>query len=340
MPLPARSLLTALCAAMLLAGCATPRLSRSERRQLAGRIYVVVGASSGFGQGAALALGAEHANVVLAARRADLLEEVAEHIRAAGGQALVVPTDISDPRQVQALAAAAVQRFGRVDVWMNIAGTGALGRFWEIPVEDYSQLIDVNLKGVVYGSHAAINQFMRQGRGTLVNMGSVESVVPLAYHATYAGTKAAILNLDRALNQELRHAGRGKTIKVATVMPWAVDTPFWSHAANYTGKAPRMALLDGPEKVVQALLWTSVHPREELPVGWKAHAATASHWLLPDLTERISANVQRAEFNKAGPAPDTRGNLYQPVPAGRGTDGGVRARMKAEDAARKDGKQP
>jgi short-subunit dehydrogenase len=336
MPLPGRPLLAfaCACAALALAGCATPRLSRVERQQLAGRTYVLVGASSGFGQGAALALGAEHANVVLAARRADLLEEVATRIRAAGGQALVVPTDIADPKQVEALATAAVGRFGRIDVWMNIAGTAAFGRFWEIPVADHARLVQVNYTGVIYGSHAALNQFMRQGRGTLVNMGSVESVVPLAYHANYSGTKAAILALDRALNQEIRHAGRGKTIKVATVMPWAVDTPLWGHAANYTGKSPRMIMLDGPEKVVNALLWTSLHPREELAVGWKARGAVTAHWLLPDLTERISANIQRAELNKAPPAPVTPGNLHVPLSTGRGTDGGVRARIKAEDAAR------
>jgi len=334
MPLPGRSLLLAACAALMLAGCATPRLGPVERQQLAGRTYVVVGASSGFGQGAALALGAAHANVVLAARRADLLEEVAARVRGAGGQALVVPTDIADPAQVEALAAAATQRFGRIDVWMNIAGTAAFGRFWEIPVADHARLVDVNYKGVIYGSHAALNQFMRQGHGTLVNMGSVESVVPLAYHASYSGTKAAILALDRALNQEIRHAGRGKTIKVATVMPWAVDTPLWGHAANYAGKAPRMVMLDGPEKVVNALLWTSLYPQEELPVGWKAHGAVTAHWLLPDLTERIAANIQRAEFEKAAPVPVTKGNLYQPMETGRGVDGGVRARIKAEDAAR------
>jgi short-subunit dehydrogenase len=293
----------------------------------------VVGASSGFGQGAAIRLGELHANVVLAARRPDLLEEVAAKIRAAGGQALVVPTDISQPEQVEALADAAVKRFGRIDTWMNVAGVGANGRFWEVPVADYSRIVDVNLKGVIYGSHAALRRFLAQGHGTLVNLGSVESEVPLAYHTTYAATKAAVLSLGRSLNEEIRHAGRARTVKVATVMPWAVDTPFFRHTANYSGRADRMALMDGPEKVVQAMIFVSLHPREELPVGWKAQMASSAHHLFPDITERVSADIHRDQIAKGTPQPATSGSVHQPMREGRGVEGGIRARMKAEDAS-------
>jgi short-subunit dehydrogenase len=322
--------------ALSLPGCAiSTHLPRSQLSQIAGRTYVIVGASSGFGRGVSVRLGELHANVVLAARRADQLEEVAAEVRAAGGQALVVPTDISDPGQVEALADAASRRFGTIDVWMNIAGTGANGSFWDIPVADQSRIVDVNLKGVIYGSHVALRRFIAQRRGTLVNMGSVESEVPLAYHATYGATKAAVLSLGRALNEETRLAGYGRTIRVATVMPWAVDTPFWRHEANYSRRADRMALMDGPDKVIRALLWVSLHPREELPVGWKAQAAVSGHNLFPDLTERVSANIHEAEIGKASPQPPTSGAVHQPMAEGRTVDGGVRSRIKADDAARR-----
>src|ERR1700712_1211468 len=118
----------------LLVGCAPGggRLSGPEERSLAGRPYVLVGASSGFGQGVALDLGRRGANVVLAARRADLLEDVASRVRAEGAAVLVVPMDISQAQDVKRLAASATERFGRVDVWINFAGIGAIGRFWVI----------------------------------------------------------------------------------------------------------------------------------------------------------------------------------------------------------------
>jgi NADP-dependent 3-hydroxy acid dehydrogenase YdfG len=320
----------ALClAAMSLTGCATStHLGRSELSRVADRTYVVVGASSGFGHGVALRLGQLHANVVLAARRTDLLKEIAAEVRNAGGQALVVTTDVADAGQVERIAEAATRRFGRIDVWMNIAGVGANGRFWDMPVADYSRIVDVNLKGVIYGSHAALRRFLAQGSGTLVNMGSVESEVP-PMRRPRRGCSA----LGRSLNEEIRHAGYRRTVRVATVIPWAVDTPFFQHTANYSGHADRMVLMDGPEKVVQALVWVSLHPREELPVGWKAQMASSAHHLFPDATEAISANIHRAQLKKGTPQPPTAGSVHQPMDEGRTPDGGVRARMKVEDAA-------
>lgn len=325
-----------LLVALPLGGCATStHLRSSDYQRFAGRTYVVVGASSGIGRGIALRLGQLHANVVLAARRTDLLEAIAGQIRASGGQALVVSMDVAQADQVEAVATAAEQRFGRFDVWMNIAGVGANGRFWDMPAADYSRIVDVNLKGVIYGSQAALRRFVAQRSGTLVNMGSVESEVPLAYHATYAATKAGVLSLGRSMNEEIRHAGLARFVKVATVMPWAIDTPFFQHTANYSGHADRMVLMDGPEKVVQALLWVSLRPREELPVGWKAQAASSAHHLFPDLTEAIAANIHRAELKKGTSIPTTAGSVHQPMQEGTGVDGGVRARITREDAAQR-----
>lgn len=324
---------------LLLGGCATT-LSPDEARLVAGKTYVVTGASSGFGRGVALKLGAMRANVVLAARRTQVLEEVAAQVAAAGGTPLVVTTDVSKPDEVQRLGDAAVARFGRIDVWINNAAVGAIGRFDTVPLEDHARVVDVNLKGVIYGSHVALRQFLRQGQGTLVNIGSVESVVPLAYHASYASTKAAVLALGRALREELRLSNQ-RNIAVSTVLPWAADTPFFNHAANYTGHAPRMALMDDPGKVVDVIVRASVYPREEVPAGWKARAGYWSHRIAPDVAERVSANVAHAEqFGKGGPAPAASNAVHQPMaptPATTGVDGGIRARMEREDAARKAG---
>jgi short-subunit dehydrogenase len=330
--------LVAACAFLLLDGCAT--LSTRDQQQIAGKTYVITGASSGIGRGVALRLGQLHANVVLAARRANVLDQVAAQVRAGGGKPLVVATDVSDPQQVQRLADAALARFGRIDAWINDAGVGAIGRFDEIPVADHARVVDVNLKGVIFGSHAALRQFKKQRRGVLVNIGSVESEIPLAYHASYASTKAAVLGLGRALNEELRLEGYDD-ITVATVMPWATDTPFFDHAANYSGHTVRMVALDDVQKVVDVIVAATVYPHEEVLVGWKARGAYWSHRIAPDVTERISANIADTEqFEKGAPTPNTDGTLFEPMQSGQGADGGVRARMEREDAARKGQKQP
>jgi short-subunit dehydrogenase len=318
-----------------LSGCATLGVRAHDRQAIAGKTYVLTGASSGFGRGVAVRLGQNGANVVLAARRTALLETVAAEVRAAGGVPLVVTADVSKPEDVERLATAATERFGRVDVWINNAGIGSVGLFWDVPVADYSQLVDVNFKGVIYGSHAAMRLFNAQGAGVLINIGSIDSEVPLAYQSVYASTKAAVLSLGRSLNEEIRLSGRGRSIKVATVMPWAADTPWWVNAANYSGKAPRMLGMDDPWMVADAIVRASLYPREEMPVGWKARAVDISHHLAPDLTETISAKIQRAELEKASPAPNSSGALYAPTQPRQGVEGGARDRMRAEDTAAK-----
>jgi short-subunit dehydrogenase len=202
-------------------------------------------------------------------------------------------------------------------VWINDVGVGVIGPFTNAPIEDYSRLVDVNFKSVVYGTYLALQQFERQRAGTVLNVGSVDSEVPLAYQSTYSATKAAVLSLGRALNEELRLASL-RDVHIATIMPWASNTPWWQHAANYSGKRPNMVAMDDPQKIVDAMVWLSLHPREELSVGWKAKASYASHHLVPDLTERISANLaHRYQMQTPPPAPPTKGSLYEPIPAGR-----------------------
>ncbi|MQY46528.1 SDR family NAD(P)-dependent oxidoreductase [Rhizobiales bacterium RZME27] len=295
-------------------------------------VVVVVGASSGFGRGAAIKLAAEGASVVIAARRKSMLDEMVSEIGSRGGSALAVEADVSDPAQVSAIAEAAIARFGSIDVWINNVGIGAIGYFWDIPIEDHSRLVDVNLKGLIYGAHAALRQFAEQGYGTLINTGSIDSEVPLALQNTYAATKAGVLSLSRSLNEELRLAGLDD-IKVGTIMPWAVDTPWWTHAANYTGHEPRMAMMDDPEIVVDAIVRSCLTPKEERPVGWKAKASDMSHHLMPDLTERMSADIAKKESERGDDKASHTGAIYHPILDGMGVDGGIRARMKREDLA-------
>jgi short-subunit dehydrogenase len=320
-----------------LGGCAAPsQLMHSERQWLVGRTYVVTGASSGFGRGVALKLAGYGSNVVLAARRTEVLKEVAAEVSAAGGTPLVVTTDVSRSDDMDRLARAAIRRFGRIDVWINNAGVGAIGRFEDVPLRDYDRVIDVNLKGVVYGSHTAMRLFRQQGYGTIVNISSVEGEVPLPYQAIYSASKHAVNGLGAALNQELR-LNNLQGIRVVTVMPWAADTPFFEHTANYSGGTPRMILPDDPRKVVDTIVWASIHPTKEVAVGWKAQAAVTAHRLLPDLTEHIAGDIyHRVQIETAPPAPPTSGTLHQPMQSGTTVEGGVRERMRWEDQQRRE----
>ncbi|MBV8912130.1 MAG: hypothetical protein JOZ05_03690 [Acetobacteraceae bacterium] len=121
----------------------------------------------------------------------------------------------------------------------------------------------------------------------------------------------------------------------ASVLPWAVDTPFWEHTANYSGGTPRMETMDGPEATVDAIVWTAIHPQKEVGPGCKAGGAVVSAQTWPGLAERLAADLaQHSQFDTAPPALPTDGNLFYPMQAGTGVEGGTRERMRREDRAR------
>ena len=298
--------------------------------KLNGKIVVITGASSGFGRGSAIRLAGLGAHVVASARRSDVLETLHEEIKNRGGSILTVTCDVSKPEDIQKLADAAINKFGGIDIWINNVGVGALGFFWDIPLEDHARLIDVNFKGLVYGAHAALKHFVQKGNGVLVNIGSIDSEVPLALQNTYAATKAAVLSLSRTLNEELKLCDKND-IKVATIMPWAVDTPWWIHAANYTGHKPRMTSMDDPSIVIDKIVLACVDPKEEMPVGSKAVASNIFHLIFPDWAEHVTARISKKESEKGDYAPPTTGSIYEPMKEGIDVEGNIRERMKQED---------
>ncbi|MBN8804457.1 MAG: SDR family NAD(P)-dependent oxidoreductase, partial [Sphingopyxis terrae] len=138
---------------------------------------------------------------------------------------------------------------------------------------------DLARKYLVIGEPVA-RRFVARGRGTVVNLGSIDSETPLAYQASYAATKAAVLSLGRSLTQELRLVG-ADDVQVATILPFAVDTPWWDHAANHSGHEPRMAAMDDPWEVVDAIVDACADPRGERHVGAKSAGDALVHHLLP-----------------------------------------------------------
>lgn len=283
----------------------------SMTRRLRNRVVVITGASSGIGRATALTFAGKGATVVVAARRAGPLEELARECEQAGGRALAVPTDVTDEQAVDALARSAVDNFGRVDVWVNNAGVYLLGRVEDVPMVDFRRVLDVNLVGQVHGARAALRCFRDQGGGVLVNVGSMLSKVPAPYGTAYVASKHGVRALSDTLRTEL--AGE-KGISVCTVMPAAIDTPLFRHAANYTGRAPKPPRpVYPPEKVARIIVACAQRPQREVFAGSAGRVATLSHALLPKRTERVTARAMEREQFFDDPEPDTIGNLYSPA---------------------------
>ncbi len=289
------------------------------------KVIVLTGASSGFGKGAALELARQGAKLVVAARRMELLEELANECSAEGGEAIACATDVSRRPEVERLAGAALAAYGRIDVWINNAGVGALGRFERVPLAVHEQVIATNLLGTLYGSYCAYRRFIAQGRGVLINVASELGFATVPYYTSYAAAKHGIVGLAGSLRQEVKENGI-EGVHICTVMPTAHDTPFFDHAANYTGHEvdPPKPLHD-PRRVVDAIVRLAANPEDKEIVGADGIAKLAMANVLPGVSVKTGARqMHKTQIEEAPPAADSPGAVRAPIDRGTGISGGRR----------------
>lgn len=186
--------------------------------RIAGKVVVITGASSGLGEAAARHLSALGANVVLGARRAERIQSLAEQLKGAGGNALAIPTDVTSRDQVKKLVDTAVETHGRIDVMLNNAGLMPLSLLERLKVDDWDRMIDVNIKGVLYGIAAALPHMMRQKSGHIINVSSVAGHKVRPGASVYSATKHAVLALSEGLRQEVKPYD----IRTTVISPGAV----------------------------------------------------------------------------------------------------------------------
>jgi NADP-dependent 3-hydroxy acid dehydrogenase YdfG len=189
------------------------------------KVVVITGASSGLGAATARHLAAQGAIVALGARRADRIEAMAEELTAAGRRARAVPTDVTDRDQVRHLVDTAVEEFGRVDVMLNNAGLMPLAPLERLKLDEWDRMIDVNIKGVLYGIAAALPHMQEQRSGHIINVSSVYGHVVDPGATVYCATKFAV----RALSEGLRREVKPYNIRTTVISPGAVSTELLEH---------------------------------------------------------------------------------------------------------------
>jgi short-subunit dehydrogenase len=290
--------------------------------KLQNAVVVITGASSGIGRATARRFARAGATLVLAARREHYLDAAARECRDLGAEVATVALDVSDEPAVKGLAVLTVERYGRIDTWVNNAAVTAFATVDRLPLEDFRRIIDVNLFGYVHGARAVLPIFRRQGHGVLVNVGSVVSRVSQPYVGAYTVSKHGVRALGMVLRQELLIDGvRG--VHVCTVMPGTIDTPLFHHAANYTGRrAKAMPPVYPPDQVARAIVRCVSRPRREVLVGAGPRMMAQQMKLLPGMTERRLARLtDKQQLYRDRAESPTPGNLYQPV-ADPGSDTG------------------
>ena len=230
-----------------------------------GKVVAITGASSGIGEAAALMLAAGGAKVVLGARREDRLKALVNRIKEAGGEAVYLVTDIKRRNDLINLVNLARDTYGRLDVIINNAGISHLSRTDELQVEDWEEMIDVNLKGTLYGIAAALPVFKEQGSGHIINIISTSGIKIVPLQGVYAGTKNAVRTITEALRQE-----SGGQYCVTGISPGFVNTELADHIkdevakASIKEKAAKIAI--SPNAIAAAVVYAISQP-DNVDVG-------------------------------------------------------------------------
>ncbi len=194
------------------------------------KVIVITGASSGIGEATAKELGKQGNKLVLAARREDRLQKLVEDIRENGGEAIYVLTDVSKMNEVENLASKAKDAYGRIDVWVNNAGLMPLSEMSKDKTDEWEAMVDINLKGTMYGIHAALPIMKAQKSGQFINIGSVSSHIPTPAGSIYAATKFGVRAMSESLRQE--EAAAHSNIRVTLIAPGAIDTELPQHVSD------------------------------------------------------------------------------------------------------------
>jgi NADP-dependent 3-hydroxy acid dehydrogenase YdfG len=228
---------------------------------LEGKVVAITGASSGIGEATALLLAERGAKVVLGARGSDRLEALADRIEASGGEAAYARTDVKRRGDLSNLVGLAIERYGKLDVLVNNAGVAPISLLDELRVEDWEEMIDVNLKGVLYGIAAAMPVFRRQGFGHFVNVISTAGIQIVPTMAVYAGTKNAVRAITEGLRQEA-----GDKLRVTSVSPGFVNTNLADSMTNPEVKSQIMDQMGKmgipPVAIARAIAFAIEQPAE------------------------------------------------------------------------------
>lgn len=303
-------------------------MKRNERAE----VVVVTGASAGVGRAVAHAFARRGARVALLARGEQGLEDARREVEALGGEALVLPVDVSEHSEVEAAAAAVEQHFGPIDVWVNDAMATIFAPFLEIRPEEFKRATEVTYLGAVHGTMAALKRMVPRDLGTVVQVGSALAYRAIPLQSAYCGAKFAMRGFTDSIRTELMH-DRSKVWITMVQLP-AVNTPQFGWCRTRLPDHPQpVPPIFQPEVPAEAVYWAAHHRRRELVVGSPAVLAIVGNRLSPRFADwylaRTGYRSQQIQGMAAGERTD---NLFEPVAAGASTHGIFDAKAHARSS--------
>jgi short-subunit dehydrogenase len=298
-------------------------------KPLAEQVVVITGASQGIGRETALQLAMRGTSVVLAARNEEALRELSRQVERLGGLAEPVVTDVADPEDVDRLARRAIERFGRIDTWVNNAAVSIYATAEQLEPEEMERVVAVNLLGQMYGARAAISHLKRNGGGTIINVGSALSVRAIPLQSAYVASKHGVKGFTEALRLELAHEKAG--IEVVLILPSSINTPLFNFARSKLGVQPMpVPPVYEPRVVAAAICHAAEHGGRDIVVGGAGKLLTVAQWLSPSLLDRYMLQGGRLfEQQRTDRPDDARDNLFEASTGPGATTGEFGAQSKS-----------
>jgi short-subunit dehydrogenase len=282
------------------------------RTPLSDQVVVITGASQGIGRETALRFADRGGSVVVAARNAEALRDLVGRIETVGGRAEPVVADVARYADVERIGARAIERFGRLDTWVNNAAVSIYASVEQLEPDEMERLVQVNLLGQMYGSKVAVRLMKPRRRGTIINVGSALSDRAIPLQSAYVASKHGVAGFSEALRLELMHEQAG--IDVVVILPSSTNTPLFDFARSKLGVQPMpVPPVYEPGVVAEAICHAAEHGGREIVVGGWGKLLTLGQWLSPSLADRYMLQGGRLfEAQKTDRPDDRRDNLFEP----------------------------
>jgi len=284
-------------------------------------VVVITGASAGVGRATARAFGRRRANVGLIARGRDGLDAAKREIEEAGGEAIVLPLDVSDHDAVERAAGEVEDAFGPIDIWINNAMLSVFSPIMQMEPDEYRRVTDVTYLGTVWGTLAALRRMKPRDRGTIVQVGSALAYRGIPLQSAYCAAKHAMQGFHDSLRCELIH-DKSKVRVVMVQMP-ALNTPqFRWVKSRLPRKAQPVPPIFQPEVAAEAIVWAAYGNRREVNVGWPTTAAIVGNNFMPGLGDLyLAKHGYEAQMIDEPENPNRPDNLWSPLPGDHGAHG-------------------
>jgi short-subunit dehydrogenase len=284
-------------------------------------VAVITGASGGVGRATARALGRRGAKVALLARGREGLEATKAEIESLGGQAVAIPTDVSQFGEVEAAAEAAEKEFGPIDLWINNAMVSMYSPFMKMEPEEFRHIVEVTFLGVVHGTRCALSRMMPRDCGKIVQVGSALAFRSIPLQSAYCASKHAIQGFTESVRSELIH--QKSNVKLSVVNMPALNTTQFTWTKN---KMPKKARPTGtiypPEVAADAIVFAAEHDRRELMVGYTTVEATLGEKVIPGMLDHYLSQAAWEGSLLPEPADPSRpDNFWEPLPGDHGSHG-------------------